>query len=80
MLKFTARDSTSSIDRTQYSIDGGDWVVIAPIGSVSDSLEERYEFTLPEALTPGEHSIAVRAYDHFENVGSAKTIVNVAAK
>lgn len=79
-LKFTARDLTSSIDRAQYSIDGGDWVMIAPVGGVSDSLEERYEFTLPEALTAGEHSIAVRAYDHFENVGSAKTIVNVPGK
>jgi outer membrane protein assembly factor BamB len=79
-LKFAARDTTSSIDRAQYSIDGGDWVMIAPIGSVSDSLEERYEFTLPEALSPGEHSIAVRAYDRFENVGSAKTIVNVPGK
>jgi outer membrane protein assembly factor BamB len=79
-LKFAARDTTSSIDRAQYSIDGGDWVMIAPIGSVSDSLEERYEFTLPETLSPGEHSIAVRAYDRFENVGSAKTIVNVPGK
>ena len=79
-LKFAARDTTSSIDRAQYSIDGGDWVMIAPIGGVSDSLEERYEFTLPEALPPGEHSIAVRAYDHFENVGSAKTIVNIPGK
>jgi sugar lactone lactonase YvrE len=79
-LKFTARDTTSSIDRAQYSVDGGDWIMIAPIGSVSDSLEERYEFTLPEPLSPGEHSIAVRAYDHFENVGSAKTIVNVTGK
>ena len=79
-LKFSARDSTSSIDRAQYSVDGGDWVMIAPIGGVSDSLEERYEFTLSEALTAGEHSIAVRAYDHFENVGSAKTIVNVPGK
>src|SRR5579871_172795 len=79
-IKFIARDSTSSIDRAQYSIDGGDWVIIAPISAVSDSLEERYEFTLPEALSPGEHSIAVRAYDHFENVGSAKTIVNVPGK
>jgi len=76
-LKFAARDTTSSIDRAQYSIDGGDWVMIAPTGGVSDSLEERYEFTLPEPLSPGEHSIAVRAYDRFENVGSAKTIVNV---
>lgn len=79
-LKFVARDSTSSIDRAQYSIDGGDWVMIAPIGAVSDSLEERYDFTLPESLSPGEHSIAVRAYDRFENVGSAKTIVTVPSK
>jgi sugar lactone lactonase YvrE len=76
-LTFVARDSTSSIDRAQYSIDGGDWVIVAPIGGVSDSLEERYEFTLPDPLSPGEHSIAVRAYDHFENVGSAKIIVNI---
>ncbi len=78
-VKFGARDTTSSIDRAQYSIDGGDWIIIAPIGGVSDSFEERYDFTLPEPLSPGEHSIAVRAYDRFENVGSAKTIVNVPA-
>ena len=40
------------------------------------SLEERYEFSLRE-LSPGEHTIAVRAYDHFDNVGSAKSIVKV---
>jgi hypothetical protein len=79
-LKFDARDTTSSIDRAQYSVDGADWVMISPIGGVSDSLEERYEFTLPEPMSPGEHSIAVRAYDRFENVGSAKTIVNVPGK
>ncbi len=76
-IKFLARDTTSSIDRAQYSIDGGDWIPVAPIDGVSDSLEERYQFTLPEALSPGEHAIAVRAYDRYENVGSAKTIVNV---
>jgi hypothetical protein len=80
IVKFAVRDTTSSIDRAQYSIDGGDWVMIAPIGSVSDSLEERYEFTPAGELLPGEHSIAVRAYDHFENVGSAKTIVNIPGK
>jgi len=26
-------------------------------------------------LAPGEHSVAVRAYDHFDNVGSAKTTI-----
>jgi hypothetical protein len=73
LAKCTARDATSSIARAQYSVDGGDWVLVAPIGNVSDALEERYEFSIAAGLTPGEHTIAVRAYDSFENVGSAKT-------
>jgi outer membrane protein assembly factor BamB len=77
LVKFTARDATSSIDRAQYSVDGGDWILVAPVSKISDALEEHYEFMLGQGLEPGEHSIAVRAYDHFENVGSAKTIVNV---
>ena len=79
LVKFTARDATSSIERAQYSVDGGDWVLVAPVGNISDSLEERYEFSHAQGLTPGEHTIAVRAYDRFENVGSAKTTVTVPA-
>jgi outer membrane protein assembly factor BamB len=77
LVRFTARDVTSSIDRAQYSLDGGDWVIVAPVGNISDALEEHYEFTISEGLTPGEHTIAVRAYDHFDNVGSAKSTINV---
>jgi hypothetical protein len=79
LVRFTARDATSSIDRAQYSLDGGDWVIVAPVGNISDALEEHYEFTLSEGLTSGEHTIAVRAYDHFDNVGSAKSTINVPA-
>ncbi len=78
LVKFTARDATSSIERAQCSVDGGEWVLVAPVGNISDALEERYEFSLPE-LTLGEHTIAVRAYDHFDNVGSAKTTLTVPA-
>jgi len=78
IVSFTARDSTSSIDRAQYSVDGGEWIVLAPAGNLSDSVEERYEFTITEPQ-PGEHTVAVRAYDRFENVGSAKTTFTVPA-
>ena len=78
MIQFVARDAASSIERAQYSIDGGDWTLLSPIGNVSDNPEEHYEFTLSK-LTPGEHTIAVRAYDRFDNVGSAKTILTVSA-
>jgi outer membrane protein assembly factor BamB len=80
LLKFTARDATSGIERAQYSVDGGDWTLVNPVGTISDSLEERYEFQLGESLAPGEHTIAVRAFDHFDNVGSAKTTVRVPEK
>lgn len=76
IVKFTARDATSSIERAQYSLDGGDWVIVTPAGGISDAPEEHYEFTV-SGLSPGEHTIAARAYDRFENVGTAKTIVVV---
>ena len=79
LVKFAARDTTSSIERAQYSVDGGDWILVAPVGNISDAPEERYEFPLSIAVSTGEHTIAVRVYDRFENVGSAKTTVVVPA-
>ena len=77
VVQFTVKDATSSIERAQYSMDGGDWIIVAPAGGISDALEEHYQFSVNLDLKPGqaneEHTIAVRAYDHFENVGSAKT-------
>jgi outer membrane protein assembly factor BamB len=68
---FTARDASTAIERAQYSLDGGEWILLAPDEPVSDALVEHYNMGLP-SLPPGEHTIAVRAYDRFENVGSAK--------
>jgi hypothetical protein len=75
-VKFTAHDATSSVERAQYSLDGRDWILVSPAGNISDSPEEHYEFTISNPSAE-EHTIAVRAYDRFENVGSAKTTVNV---
>jgi hypothetical protein len=75
-IQFTARDATSSIERAQYSVDGGDWIIVSPKGRISDAPEEQYDFSLT-AVSPGEHTIAVRAYDHFDNVGSAKTTIRI---
>jgi WD40 repeat protein len=75
-VTFTARDGGSSVERAQYSLDGGDWILISPAGNISDAPEEHYEFTMTDPPA-GEHTIAVRAYDRFENVGSAKTTVIV---
>ena len=79
-VKCTAQDSASSIDRAQYSVDGADWIIVAPKNGISDAPQETYDFsiTLPRDSAKGsEHTIAVRAYDHFDNVGSAKTTIRV---
>jgi hypothetical protein len=76
-FQFTASHPTSSIERAQYSVDGGEWILVKPVNGISDYKTETYSFTV-RGLTAGEHTIAVRAYDRFENVGSAKTTIQVA--
>src|SRR5262249_28927411 len=70
-FSFTARDSATAIEKAEYSLDGGEWKLISPENDVSDSPVERYHGGLP-SITPGEHTLAVRAYDRFQNVGTAK--------
>jgi hypothetical protein len=70
-VSFTARDAGSAIDHAQYSLDGADWVLVSPTNSISDAPVEHYDFGI-SAPAPGEHTLAVRVFDSFENVGSAK--------
>jgi len=76
-----ARDATSPIAHAEYSVDAGPWQYLEPVGLVSDSSTERYDFTadVPRATTPvadaKEHVLAVRVYDRYENVAAVKTVV-----
>jgi outer membrane protein assembly factor BamB len=76
-ISFTASHPTMSIERAQYSVDGGEWIPLAPTSGITDYKTEKYTFTV-HGLMPGEHTVAVRAYDRFENVGSGKTTFTVA--
>jgi len=78
-FRFTASHPTSSIERAQYSVDGGEWILLSPEKGISDYKTEGYSFTIHH-LMPGEHTIAVRAYDRFDNVGSAKTTITIPGK
>jgi len=83
MIAFDAEDAFSAIARAEYSLDAGPWQFIQPVGSLSDSRHEHYEFLLPAkalAGNPGEHLITVRAYDRHENIGVAKTVFSVPTK
>jgi hypothetical protein len=82
---FEAEDAASPIAHAEYSVDAGPWQYLEPVGSVSDSKEEHYDFTAAiPAVTgtaaagvtaPNEHVIAVRVYDRYENVATAKAVV-----
>ncbi len=83
-LAFRATDSFSPISRAEYSVDADDWQAAEPIGQISDSKSESYELTVPIPKqdaqdSPTEHTVVVRAFDRFENVGVAKTVIKAPA-
>src|SRR5208283_1015921 len=87
-VRFRASDSFSPIKRAEYSLDGGEWQFVEPVGQLSDSKTEEYDFRLavpqPEAVpapmadnTANDHVVVVRAYDRFDNLATAKTVIRV---
>jgi hypothetical protein len=79
--RFEARDAVSPISHAEYSVDAGPWQYVEPVGKVSDSLMELYDFVaaIPSVTAPvtdaKEHLIAVRVYDRFENSVTVKAVV-----
>ena len=73
-IRWRAADALSWIEKAEYSLDGGEWLVVAPRGAVSDSRELDYELTL-DAVAPGEHTIAVRVEDEYANQSVEKAVV-----
>ena len=73
-VQFRATDSFSPIKRAEYSIDAGEWRLVEPVGQLSDSKTEKYDFSVP-IQNGEEHVIVVRAYDRFDNMNAAKTLV-----
>ena len=83
-VRFHASDSFSAIKRAEYSIDGSDWQFVEPVGQLSDAKTEDYDFhiAVPQAATAppmieasSEHTVVVRAYDRFDNLATAKTVI-----
>ncbi|MFP5276107.1 MAG: hypothetical protein ACLGPM_03245 [Acidobacteriota bacterium] len=73
-----AQDATSPIAHAEYSVDAGPWTYVDPVGKISDSQQERYDFKVTvdgKGAKPAEHLITVRVYDRYENVAVAKTVV-----
>ena len=90
-VTFRAVDSFSPISRAEYSLDAGDWQTVDPVGKISDYKVENYDFNVPirpesaseskmdvdKRVSDGieEHTLVIRVYDRFENVGISKSVV-----
>jgi len=75
-LQFTVSDTFSTVHRTAYAVDAGEWVEAHPADGMNDDLDETYDLTVGD-LPPGEHSIVVRASDAAGNIGAGKAIVEI---
>jgi sugar lactone lactonase YvrE len=45
-VTFHATDDASPLKRAEYSVDAGDWQFLEPVGQLSDSKAENYDFTV----------------------------------
>jgi hypothetical protein len=71
------RDGASAVTRVEVSIDTLEWRPARALDGVFDEREERFELRTPSGLAPGEHTVAVRAYDEAGNMGVANTTLRI---
>jgi len=62
-IHFTAKDALSWIDKAEYSVNGGDWVLLLPENFVTDSQVLSYAVPAAEG-----QRITVRVFDEDDNV------------
>ena len=86
-VRFRAVDAYSPIKRAEYSLDGGEWQFVEPVGQLADSKSEDYDFRVPvprveaapglagSAPVSSDHVVVVRAYDRYDNLATAKVVV-----
>jgi hypothetical protein len=72
-VRWHAADALNNVTKAEYSLDGGEWTVVAPVTKLSDSLDLDYDLTIDAG--PGEHTIAVRVEDDYENLATDKVVV-----
>lgn len=79
-LTLTGRvtDATSVLTDITLSVDGGDPIPVAVRDGVLDDIREEFSIA-PPRLSPGSHTLLVRATDGADNVATAQIVVQVRA-
>jgi hypothetical protein len=71
-VRFHAKDALSWLGKAEYSVNGGEWLVVEPTTRLTDSGEHDYRVLVD---AQGETTIAVRVSDEYENQAVAKVVV-----
>jgi hypothetical protein len=74
-VKWRAVDALTVLGQAEYSVNGGEWMVVAPASRLTDSAEHDYRLLLDRPAGAGELTIAVRVSDGFENQAVEKVVV-----
>jgi sugar lactone lactonase YvrE len=75
-VRFQAEDSTSPLRSAEFSVDGKDWRDASADDGIVDSRRESFTVRIPR-LDPGEHIVALRAFDTSGNGGVGKAVVRI---
>lgn len=68
-LMITIHDTTSIIDKAEFSLDGEEWQPLLPVGRLYDTKSN--EFLIPiNKLKTGNHYVVIRASDSANNVAT----------
>lgn len=62
-ITFTARDALTWIDKAEYSIDGGEWILLDPVNKVADSRMLNYQLSARAGQL-----VSIRVFDEDDNV------------
>jgi hypothetical protein len=74
LIRFQATDALSPLASAEYSVNGGEWVAVAPTTRMTDSPSHEYS---AEAVKPanGEMVVAVKVADEYDNVAVRKVVI-----
>ncbi|MEP6903021.1 MAG: hypothetical protein ABJA66_14815, partial [Actinomycetota bacterium] len=71
---FEATETSSFLNRAEFSVNGGEWQEVYADDGISDSQKERYTIEIPLKAT-GEYSVTLRVFDANGNAGNARVLI-----
>ncbi len=78
VVRFEADDPVSPLHSAEISTDGNRWHDVLSDSGIVDAQSETFTVKL-QHLKPGEHVVALRAYDTSGNVGMGKAVIEIPA-